>query len=427
MGMMNNCWYRVKLSETPDDRRLVCRHPVDAAGDGGWMKPSAENQLAAAKQQSDVPDKQFTRQEIEKHSTKDDCWLIINDVVYDATSVLDWHPGGSSTIVANAGKLSSDVTSAFESIHDEYAHKKLQECAIGRVTDKVSQYMSEQAKADAEAAATSDPMKSKTLLQSKRWTSVKLIDRKKISEDTFRYMFRYNDEDSKKRLGLGTCQHIQFGIHMLDKMLVRPYTPTRPILQDDDDGTFDLVLKTYFPDENQPGGAFSNFLYKLDIGEDVQVSGPSGEIEYHENGQFTIDGNDVHFEKVNLIVGGSGITPGYQLLEKVLRTASDKTQIRMVDANSAEKDILLRKEMEELQKSHPGRFQVTHVLSHPSDPDEWKGVQGHVDEKIIKQACFEPGEKVVSLLCGPPTMIQKAAVPALVDWGFEEDKNLFGF
>ncbi|KAF2999125.1 hypothetical protein E8E14_004143 [Neopestalotiopsis sp. 37M] len=427
MGMMNNCWYRVKLTESPSDRRLVCRHPVDAAGDGGWMKPSAINELAAAKQQSDVPDKQFTRQEIEKHSTKNDCWLIINNVVYDATSALNWHPGGPAAIVANAGKLSSDVTSAFESIHDEYAHKKLQECAIGRVTDKVSQYISEQAKADAEAATTSDPMKSETLLRSKRWTSVKLIDRTEISEDTLRYTFRYKDKGSKKRLGLGTCQHIQFGIHMLDKMLVRPYTPIRPILQDDDDGTFDLVLKTYFPDDNQPGGAFSNFLYKLTIGEDVQVSGPSGEIEYHENGQFTIDGNDVHFERVNLIVGGSGITPAYQLLEKVLRTPSDNTQIRMVDANRTEKDILLKEEMEELQKDHPDQLQIIHVLSHPSDPGLWKGKQGHMNEDIIKQACFEPGEKVVSLLCGPPAMIQKAAVPALVDWGFEEDKNLFGF
>ena len=105
------------------------------------MKPSTENQLAAGQQNSNTPDKQFTRQEIEKHSSKDACWLVINNNVYDATSVLSWHPGGSATLHANAGKLSLDVTSSFESIHDEYAHKKLQECVIGRVTDKAAKFM----------------------------------------------------------------------------------------------------------------------------------------------------------------------------------------------------------------------------------------------------------------------------------------------
>ncbi|KAK9413357.1 hypothetical protein SUNI508_02556 [Seiridium unicorne] len=427
MGMMNNCWYRVKMAEDRQVRKLRCQHPVDTEGDSGWMKPSTINQLAAAKQTSGVPDKQFTRQEIEKHSSKDDCWLVINNTVYDATSVLSWHPGGPATIAANAGKLTADVTSAFESIHDEYAHKKLQECAIGRVTDKAAQFIQEQAKKAAAEAARSDPAKSKTLLQSKRWTSVKLTRREKLTEDTFQYTFQYSDKDSSKRLGLETCQHIQFGIHMLDKMLVRSYTPTRPILQNEDDGTFDLVLKTYFPDENQPGGAFSNMLYKMEIGEDVQVSGPTGEIEYKGNGKFRIEGNEVLFDKVNLILGGSGITPGYQLLERILRTPGDRTQIRMVDANRTEGDILLRDEMEKLRKKHPDQFAMTQVLSHPSNPDGWQGETGHINADIIRKACFEPGKGVACFLCGPPAMIQKAALPSLVDWGFEEDKNLYGF
>jgi len=384
------------------------------------MKPSTENQLAAAKQNSGIPDKQFTRAEIEKHNKKDDCWLVVNGNVYDASGVLSWHPGGSATIMANGGKLSADVTSSFESIHDEYAHKKLQECAIGKLTDKAAAFVQEQAKKDASRGADS-----KTILQAKRWTSVILTGRDKISEDTFRYSFEY--QDKSKKLGLGTCQHIQFGLHMTDKMLVRQYTPTRPILQDEDDGTFELVLKTYFPDENQPGGAFSVMLSELDIGEEVQVSGPSGEIMYEENGNFNIEGKEVTFARVNLILGGSGITPGYQLLNRILRTKGDKTEIRVVDANKTEEDILLREEMDELQKNHPQQIKITHVLSHPKDEKSWKGEHGHVNEEIIKKVCFEPDEKTACFLCGPPTMIQKAAVPALTDWGFKEDKNLFGF
>jgi len=66
------------------------------------------------------------------------------------------------------------------------------------------------------------------------------------------------------------------------------------------------------------------------------------------------------------------------------------------------------------------------VLSHPSS-DEWKGLKGHVDEDIIKKNCFEPKEGAAVFLCGPPAMIQKAALPALKDWGYEEDVNCFGF
>ncbi len=271
MGMMNNGWYKVKPT-LEHGTNLVFRHPVDAENGEGWMKPSTENQLAAAKQDSGTPEKQFTRQEIEKHASQDDCWLVINNKVYDATSVLDWHPGGKASLLAYAGKLTSEVKSSFESIHDEYAHKKLAECVIGQVTDKAANFMKEQAKKEAEEAADSGDDKSNILLQKKSWTPVKLTDRKQLSKDTFAYTFRIPEG---KKLGMGTCQHIKFAFHMQDQMLIRSYTPTRPIVESDENGTFELTVKTYFPTEEQPGGAFSNFINTLPIGEEVDVNGPT--------------------------------------------------------------------------------------------------------------------------------------------------------
>lgn len=411
MGMMNNGWYRV-TSETDKDGKLLFRHPFHQEDDEGWLRPSTENQLAAAKQDTGVPDKQFTRQEIEKHNAKDDCWLIVNGNVYDATSVLSWHPGGSATILANGGKLSLDVSSSFNSVHDEYAHKKLSECVIGRVTDKAQTYMQEQAKAEAEKALNAGP--SDTLLQSKQWVPVELVDKKKISEDTFTYTFSYKDS-SKKKLGLGTCQHIQFGIHMTDKMLIRSYTPTRPITQQDDDGTFELTVKTYYPDENQPGGAFSNFLLELPIGESVEVCGPTGEIEYLGDSKFNIEGQEKSFKKISLVLGGSGLTPGYSLIERILKEKNGP-EVKVIDANKTEADILLHEKLDEAEKNSQGKIKITHVLSHPKDGDEWKkkgGLSGHVNADIIKERLFPPEEDSVVFLCGPPGMIQKAALPAL--------------
>ena len=134
LGSMNNCWYIVKpellYGEDDDDSNSSCllfRHPTEpGTGEGGWMKPSTEIQVAMAKQDPGIPQKQFTREEIEKHNGDHDCWIVINGKVYDATGVLSWHPGGKASILAHAGKVHQDTTDEYASIHDDYATQKLQ-------------------------------------------------------------------------------------------------------------------------------------------------------------------------------------------------------------------------------------------------------------------------------------------------------------
>lgn len=46
-------------------------------------------------------------EEVQKHNTRDDCWVIINGMVYDVTEFIAIHPGGANIIISNAGK---DVT-----------------------------------------------------------------------------------------------------------------------------------------------------------------------------------------------------------------------------------------------------------------------------------------------------------------------------
>lgn len=98
--------------------------------------------------------------------------------------------------------------------------------------------------------------------------------------------------DKAPHLGLGTCQHVEFGFHLRDRMLIRAYTPTRPVLPRDSgvemvekelydgSGTFEMTIKTYFPDVEQPGGALSNILDAMPIGEEVEMRGPTGDIVY---------------------------------------------------------------------------------------------------------------------------------------------------
>jgi len=445
MGMMNNCWYTVKTEIAQDDddgvASLLFRHPVNPSGDGGWMKPSVENQIASIKQSAGTPQKQFTREEIEKHDNKQDCWLVIDNKVYDATSVLAWHPGGASAILGQAGKVHQETTTQFSSVHDGYAYQKLNECALGVVTDKTANFIKQEAEAAAKDMAKSQGKNDHIALQKHRWTPVKLEKRKELSEDTRQYVFRL--PDGMPDLGLGTCQHVQIGFHMQDQMLIRSYTPTNPLLPDpkstkqtdtpsrevehmqDGQGTFELVVKTYFPSSQSPGGAMSNILDCLREGDEVEIRGPTGEITYEGGGKFDIEDKKREFKNISLVLGGSGITPGYALLARVVASQDAAVQLRVVDANSSEQNILLRDELNHLEEESKGKLKITHVLSHPGD--DWKGLKGHVSADILKDALFPPAKDSVVFLCGPPPMIQKAALPALRDWGYVEDDNMYGF
>lgn len=62
--------------------------------------------------------KTISSTEVAKHSTKDDCYLIVKNIVYDVTTYIDKHPGGKSKIVNKCGQES---TSVFAAIHSNFA------------------------------------------------------------------------------------------------------------------------------------------------------------------------------------------------------------------------------------------------------------------------------------------------------------------
>ena len=198
---------------------------------------------------------------------------------------------------------------------------------LGVITNKAAKYIKNNGNAAVHEHASSqqDP---KLALEKHRWTPVKLSFRREISADTRAYTFEI--PPGKSALGLSTCQHLQLGFHFADKMVIRSYTPTKPVLEEEEDGTFELAMKTYYPDDNQPGGAMGNILDCVPIGEEIEVKGPTGKIEYQGNGQFMIEGKEKHFQHVTLVLRGNGITPGYQLVAKIMKTEGDKTELRVL-------------------------------------------------------------------------------------------------
>ncbi|KAF3933983.1 hypothetical protein ABW19_dt0209073 [Dactylella cylindrospora] len=78
-----------------------------------------------------IPDKEFTMEEVAKHNTKDDVWVVVKGVVMDLTGFLEDHPGGANAILNFKGR---DATEEFEMLHDdEVIPKYAPATVIGRV------------------------------------------------------------------------------------------------------------------------------------------------------------------------------------------------------------------------------------------------------------------------------------------------------
>lgn len=72
----------------------------------------------------------YSLEEVSKHSTRDDCWTVVNGVVADVTSAFGKHPGGDDALAKACGK---DATQMFESVkkHDPKGYESLQKLQIG--------------------------------------------------------------------------------------------------------------------------------------------------------------------------------------------------------------------------------------------------------------------------------------------------------
>lgn len=153
----------------------------------------------------------------------------------------------------------------------------------------------------------------------------------------------------------------------------------------DTPGYLELVVKAY------PNGPMSEHIHSMNVDQRLSFKGPIVKYPWEAN----------KHNHICLIAGGTGITPMYQLTREIFKNPEDRTKVTLVFGNVNEDDILLKKELQDLENTYPQRFRAFYVLDNP--PKDWTGGKGYITKDLLKTVLPEPKEENIKLfVCGPP-------------------------
>ncbi|TQS32206.1 hypothetical protein Golomagni_07487, partial [Golovinomyces magnicellulatus] len=327
---------------------------------------------------------EFDARDVAEHKTADDAYLIIHGSVYDVTKYLADHPGGAEVLIEAAG---SDASDAFDNAgHSEDAFEAMEEFKVGKVKGfekkkpkKVAlppkqqkpQQVATKSKAAKlvnlglfSAAITGAYFAARQYGPTSvpRWL-VHIMNNEQPGKHGYGFtkgllvgggIFAVVDyilaqhfaqfitpkksftsypahmkvpepvqEDTLTILGLPIGQHVAIKAEIEGEAVSRSYTP---VSNNSDLGVLELVIKAY-PD----GKLTSQYLAKLEAGDEVLFRGPKGAMRYH----------DGLCKKIGMVAGGTGITPMFQLIRAICENDRDLTEVSLIYANRPEQDILL--------------------------------------------------------------------------------------
>jgi len=237
------------------------------------------------------------------------------------------------------------------------------------------------------------------------WMALPLVERREYNHDSTVYSFGLPDGQS---LNLPVCACILLkapgkgrkdggGKDDFDGSdAVRPYTPMSDNAML---GKFELLVKRY------DGGAVSQYLFGLAIGATVEFK----HIKFNIKAQYPFEGK----KTISMVCAGTGITPCYQALWKLLGTPGDDRQVVLLYGNKSVEDILMKDELDAWAKAHPDRLKVVHVVGNqPDDPPPpgwvttptYTAETGWIDQAKIEKYCSAPSADTMLFVCGLPVM-----------------------
>ncbi|KAL4469190.1 hypothetical protein ABPG72_008930 [Tetrahymena utriculariae] len=257
----------------------------------------------------------------------------------------------------------------------------------------------------------------------------KLTEKKQVSPDS--YVFRFSLTNQKDAMAYPAGSHFAIlRIPNSSDAFKKKYTPINTI-ESMKQGYIETVIKIYRPntDPKYPqGGKLTPFLENLKIGDIIKISGPIISINYDKQGYIDIIRKKQQEDKRSkqrikpknlfLIAGGTGIAPIFSIAQQICLDQQKDINITLLYANRTEKDILLKDQIDDLQKQYKN-FKTIYVIDSGNQTQTWNGEIGRIDQNMIQKYGPSSADKDnYVMFCGPKGMV-KMCFNACKNLGFD--------
>ncbi|KAG0677388.1 NADH-cytochrome b5 reductase [Kluyveromyces marxianus] len=230
---------------------------------------------------------------------------------------------------------------------------------------------------------------SKAFVGDNQWIDLKLSKIETLSHDTKRFTFALPQKDQVSGLITASCVLAKF-VTPKGSNVIRPYTPVSDI---NDKGEIEFVVKHY------EGGKMTSHLFSLKENDTVSFKGSIVKWEWKPNS----------FDSITLLGAGTGITPLYQLVHHIATNPADKTKVHLYYGNKTPSDILLKTELDNLQKKYPDQVKITYFVD--KSEGKFEGETGFITKDFLSHNAPKPSEKNQIFVCGPPPFMNAYSGP----------------
>lgn len=191
-----------------------------------------------------------------------------------------------------------------------------------------------------------------------------------------------------------------------------------------------LLIKVFqLSPSDELGFKFSYHLEtKINVGETILCSGPTGQVKYDGYGSFTINGNEVRKKtKAIMFAGGSGICQIFSVIQAAV-CSYDNLEIWLITSNKNKRDILFDDILQEMKNVSPD-LNIYHTLTQYqlTTDGKWTGFRGRIRkvliEKLKKLGLPAPSPDLVAFACGPDGF-RETVKAQLLEAGYKEGEHI---
>lgn len=162
--------------------------------------------------------------------------------------------------------------------------------------------------------------------------------------------------------------------------------------------------------EGIPPGFGSSYVFGLEPGDRVMVSGPYGEFMARDTGR-----------EMCFVGGGAGMAPLRSHILHQLDGINSGRRISFWYGARSKREMFYDEDFRELVEKYPN-FSYHVALSQPDADDDWTGPTGFINAYLVDEylSTHDDPAEIEYYLCGPPPMID-SVIHSLHEMGVEDD------